>query len=287
MFVIAIEVSLRAMWKSAYILLIGILLVFGTTSCDRGYSKVTKSTDMDYKLEKAMEYYANGDCFRAIPLFEEMMTYFKGSRDLEDIYYGYCDCHYMQKEYIVAAYHFERYTQLYPKSPKVEDAAFMIAKCNHQQSPKYNLDQTPTIDAIAGYQRFTERYPNSSRVDDANAAIDELREKLMLKAFDNAMLYYRLKDYQAAATSFKNLILDFPASQDAERAFFYVVMSNKLFADNSYADKRLERYEETLKEYDAFIKKYPDSGYLKDLENIRTSVERSMEKLTENTTNIN
>jgi outer membrane protein assembly factor BamD len=255
------------------------VLGLGLISCNKEYQKVAKSNDMDYKFEKAKDFYNNGDCFKAIPIFEELITYYKGSKDLEDLYYSYAYCHFIQKEYIVAAYHFQRFAQLYPRSPKVEEAAFMVAKCNHEQSPKFNLDQTPTLKAIAEYQRFTERFPNSPKIPEANAAIDELRIKLHRKAFDNAMLYYKLKDYQAAATSFKSLIEDYPESKDAERAYFYIVMSNKLFADNSYASKKLERYEATVEAYQKFKVKFPESGYLQDLDNVYQKVLESMNNI--------
>jgi len=267
------------MFQNRYILLICMMLGLTLFSCNREFNKVAKSNDMDYKFERAKEYYNNGDCFKAIPLFEELITYYKGNRDLEDIYYSYAFCQYAQKEYIVAVYHFNRFAQLYPRSEKVEEAAFMVAKFNHEQSPKYNLDQTPTLDAIEQYQRFTEKYPNSTKIGEANDAIDELREKLHRKALDNALLYYKLKDYQAAAASFKILVEDYPESKDIERAYFYIVMANKLFADNSYTSKKEDRYENALEEYQIFKKKFPESGYMKDLEKVVQSAQKELDKL--------
>ena len=266
---------------SRYILLICIVLGSVFVSCNREYQKVQNSTDMDYKFERAKDFYNNGDCYKAIPLFEELITYYKGSKDLEDLYYSYAYCHYVQKEYIIASYHFDRFSQLYPRSERVEESAFMVAKCHHEQSPKYNLDQTPTLKAIGEYQQFTERFPFSPKIAEANTAIDELRLKLHHKAFDNAMLYYKLKDYQAASTSFRILIEDFPESKDVERSQFYIVMSSKLFADNSYDYKKEERYQETLDAYAAFKLKYPESGYIKDLENLEKKVLESMKNISE------
>jgi outer membrane protein assembly factor BamD len=242
------------------------LLAF--TSCNRDYQKVVKSTDMDAKYDKAKEYYNEGDCFKAIPLFEEIITYYKGSRELEDIYFSYAYCHFAQEEFIVAAYHFNRFAQLYPRSEKVVEAAFMVAKCNHQQSPKYTLDQTATYEAINQYQKFVEKYPNSEKVNDANIAIDELRAKLQMKAIAGAKLYFKIKDYQAAATTFKNLIEEFPESKDIEESYYYIVLSNKLLADNSYEVKKKERYEETIKSFNTFKQKFPTSKYLAELEKI-------------------
>lgn len=252
----------------------GLILAFCSlvviTSCNRSYQKIMKSTDMEAKFDQAKVYYNEGDCFKAIPLFEEIITYYKGSRELEDIYFSYAYCHFVQEDFIVASYHFNRFTQLYPRSEKIVDAAFMVAKCNHEQSPKYTLDQTPTYQAINQYQKFVERFPNSDKVGEANIAIDELRAKLQKKAIAAAKLYFKLKDYQAAATSYKNLIEEFPESKQIEESYYYVVLANKLLADNSYDAKQKERYENTIAEFNVFKQKFPESSYLKELEEIYT-----------------
>lgn len=273
------------MAEGRHLLIILAAATLALSGCNREFNKVAKSNDMDYKFEQARKYYNEGECFKAIPLFEELITYYKGSRDLEEIYYSYAYCHFAQKDFIVAAYHFQRFMQLYPRSDKSEDAAFMIARCNHEQSPRYTLDQTPTLAAIQQYQRFTEAFPRSTRIPEANAAIDELREKLHKKAFDNAMLYYNLKDYQAAATSFQALINDYPESQDVERAHYYIVMAYKLYADNSYAAKKQERYQKTVSEYLKFSNKFPDSGYMKDLTRAYEAALNELKSLEKNTVN--
>lgn len=248
-------------------------------SCNKELNKVMKSNDMDSKMAKAKEFYNNGDCFKAIPLFEEIIAYYKGSRDMEEIYYSYSYCQYAQRDYVIAAYHFKRFTELYPRSEKVQDAAFMSAKCYHEQSPKYNLDQTPTIEAIQKYQAFTEMYPNSIKIPEANQAIDELRLKLHKKAYASAKLYFKLKEYQAAAASFKNLVKEFPEFKDAEDAYYHVVVASKLLADNSYTVKKLERYEKTVEEFDIFKEKFPNSKYMKELENIYTKSLKEIESI--------
>ncbi|MEZ5003826.1 MAG: outer membrane protein assembly factor BamD [Chitinophagales bacterium] len=268
--------------RFSFFLLAVVLMV--SVSCNREYNKVVKSNDMESKLERAKQYYNEGDCFKAIPLFEELIAYYKGSKDLEEVYFSYAYCQYAQKDYIIAAYHFKRFTELYPRSEKVEDAAFMVAKCNHEQSPKYTLDQTPTYKAIAQYQSFTQKYPNSDKIKEVNEAIDELRLKLHKKAYSGARLYFRLKDYQAAATAFKTLVETYPESKDAEVSYYYVVLSSKLLADNSYAAKKLERYEQTVAEYKVFKQKFPESKYLKELDEINEKSLQSIESIKQQST---
>jgi len=68
------------------------------------HSKIVKSTDYDLKYKKAIEYYEAGDCYKALPLFEELMTYFRMTERGEDVYYYYANTQFCLKEYYLAAY---------------------------------------------------------------------------------------------------------------------------------------------------------------------------------------
>jgi len=59
------------------------LLAFITTfifltmlSCS-DYNKILKGTDYNLKYEKALEYYENNQCYKSLPLLEELMSYFR------------------------------------------------------------------------------------------------------------------------------------------------------------------------------------------------------------------
>lgn len=244
------------------------LIIFSVISCNKGYQSVLKSTDPEYKLTKADEYYEKEDYIKAIPLYEELLISLKGKRNLEDLYYKYANSHYEKEEYLIAAFHFRKYVGLYASSSRVEEAYYKIAKCFYNKSPKYRLDQTSTIDAIKEFQKFVDKYPKSEKVSEANGLIDELRGKLHAKAYDNALLYFKMNDYNASAYAFKALIEEFPESKDIEEAYYYIAKSNKLYADNSYQDKRVERYNETISACSTFIENYTSSKYLQEIENI-------------------
>ena len=58
-------------------------------------------------------YYEKDDYNRALPLFEELSTAFRGSAKAEEVNYYYAYCHYSLGEYLMAAYLFETYAQTY------------------------------------------------------------------------------------------------------------------------------------------------------------------------------
>ena len=79
-----------------------LLAIFILSSCNNSFNKVLKSTDYDYKLKKADEYFANKKYKNAEELYRELFPVFKGSEKFEDLYYKYAYCSYYQKNYLDA-----------------------------------------------------------------------------------------------------------------------------------------------------------------------------------------
>jgi outer membrane protein assembly factor BamD len=210
--------------KNKWIFLI-MLLIIGSCS---PYQRLLKSDDVMLKKDKAIEYYEKGDYNRTLTLLNDIIPAFRGTQYAEQLNYYYAYAHYHQKDYIMAAHYFKTFTQGFPRSEHVEEFLFMSAYCKYLLSPRHSLDQSETQDAIRELQSFINRFPNSSRVEESNNLIDELRFKLEQKAFESAMLYFNIRDYNAAVTSFNNVIRGFPDTQYREEALFYIIRSHFL-----------------------------------------------------------
>ncbi len=250
---------------SKYKILIITLFVFLLSSCSE-YQKILKSNDYNLKYKKAVEYYESGDYYRAQSLFDELVSLFKGTDKAEDILYYYADCHYQQRDYVIAAYYFDNFAKTFPYSPKTEQAVYNSAYCYYLNSPRSSLDQSDTKKAINAMQYFINKYPDSNKIDEANEIIDKLHFKLEEKSYNNARLYYKLGDYQAATIALKNSIKDFPDSKYREEILYLIVKSSFLLAEMSVPSKQGERYQNTISEYFVFIDEYPESKYLKEIE---------------------
>jgi outer membrane protein assembly factor BamD len=157
---------------------------------------------------------------------------------------------------------------MYPRSEKAEEAAFLSAYCNYMNSPRPSLDQSSTYIALSELQMFIDMYPNSSKLDEAHRLMDDLRQKLETKSYNVSKLYYKMQDYQAAITSFENLLDDYPDTQYKEEVLYYITMAYFEYAEKSIFSKRTERYEKTVEAYNNLLYLYPDSKYLKSVENI-------------------
>lgn len=243
-------------------------------SCSK-YQKLLKSDDVMLKKEKAIEYYEKGDYTRALGLLNDIIPVFRGTSHAENLNYYYAWAHYHQGDYILAGHYFRTFTTAFPRSVHVEEFLFMSAYCKYLLSPRPSLDQTPTREAIRELQAFVNRFPTSERVAQSNDLIDELRAKLEIKAFNTAMLYFNIRDYNAAVRSFQNLMRDFPDTPYREQAMFHIVRSHFLFAENSIEIRQMERYRNVVEAHRRFTNRFPDSDLMSQADRMnRTALEQ-------------
>lgn len=227
-------------------------------SCSE-YQKVLKSTNAEYKFTKAVEYYDAGQYNRAYPLFDELLTIYRGSSKAELVYYYYAQTNFQLQDYILAAYHFKNFQKTFPNSDKAPDAAFMVGYCYYLESPVFSLDQTYTYKAINELQLFANTHPDSERLYECNELISELRQKLEKKSVEVAKLYYDTRNYQAAVVAFNNTLNDYPGTKYRKEALYLRLKSAYELARNSVESKKLQRFIESQTAYFELVERYPDS----------------------------
>jgi len=241
------------------------------------YRKVLKSTDMQYKYDKALEYYKSGKYAKSYPLFEELYIVYRGTEKGEKIAYYQANCDYKMKDFILAAHRFEQFYKNYPSSVYAEECQFMSAYCNYKLSPKFSLDQTDTYKAIRSFQLFTIQYPDSRLIDSCNQLLDELRFKIEYKEYRTAKLYYRMENYRAAVVSFGNFNNRYPNSAFKEETWFLSYKASYLLAVNSIEEKKVERIGDAMKAYVNFADRFPESARMKDAESLYEDLQEKLE----------
>ncbi|PCJ88082.1 MAG: outer membrane protein assembly factor BamD [Flavobacteriales bacterium] len=248
-------------WKSAcLIILIGAFF----TTCQ--YRQILKSGNLDLKYEAAINYYENGDYYKAYPLLEELIAIYRGTSKAEKLFYYYAYCDYNLGDFYLANYRFKNFSKTYPNSEFAEECYFMAAYCHYRNSPKYSLDQTDTYSAINSLQLFVNRYPESKLADSCNVLVDKLRAKLERKFFEISNQYYHKRNYKAAIRSFENTLLDFPDTKYREEIMSFILKSNYELAKNSILAKKEKRFEDTIKSYVKFADSFPKSKFMKEAE---------------------
>ena len=246
------------MLKKYHTFLFFLCLAFAGVSCSH-YNKLLRSQDLGLKYKTAIDYFNKGDYQRAEPLFESLLTYYRGSSQAETIYYDYAYCEYKLGDNTLAAYHFKSFAESYPLSVKSEDAYYLYAYCSYLESPSVDLDQTSTAKAIDAFTLFATKFPNSKHIEEANQHIDELSQKIEDKAFNDAYVYYRIMDYKSAVWAFRSFLNTFPSSKRKEEAQFLILKASYLLASNSVETKKEERLQSVFQNYSDFKDKYSAS----------------------------
>jgi len=242
-----------------------IVLVFLLAACSNKFGTALKSKDNEYKYKIAEQYYANKQFGFAQQLYEQLFPYIKGTDRYEDMYYKFALCFYNDKDYPNAENIFKTFAETFPASKKAEESEYNRAYCYYKQSPKVELDQTTTRKAMSLMQAFINGHPGSARNKEANDIIDVCREKLELKDFKSAELYYNVGQFRAAATAFNNLYEDFPDSKRADEYKLQVIKSYYKFAELSWFDKQEERFNKVLAECTDFVERFTESQYLTEV----------------------
>ncbi len=248
-------------------------------SCSQ-FSKVQKSTDYEYKLRMAEQYYAKKKYNYAQLLFEELFPIVKGTPQFEDVYYKYAYCAYYQRDYMNAENLFKGFVEVFPNSPRAEEMEYMRAYTYFKQSPKVDLDQTNTQRTIGLMQTFINTHPGSARIKDATEIIDQCRAKLEQKEFKAAELYFNVKQYRAAGIAFTNLLNNFPDSDKGDVYKLQAIKSYYQFALMSIDEKKYARFEQVINECNDFIDRFPESKLIKETERYLSLSQNNLKALT-------
>lgn len=235
-------------------LLTVLVLAILFTACSKKYDEAMKSADKAFILNTANEYFAQKKWQQAIALYERLPNLVAGTDDAKTVIFNTAYANYYDKQYKVAGHHFKNFSVTFPEDPRAEEAAYMSALCYYEGSMDYNLDQSSTELAINELQNFLNKYPDSERSKNINQLIQELSDKLELKAYENARQYFKMAEYKASNIAFENVLEDFPGTKLRPKIYEFIMKSRYELAMNSIYDLKSERIENALS-YTKFIEK--------------------------------
>jgi outer membrane protein assembly factor BamD len=268
------------MFKKQLLIFSGVMLMLIVTlgSCKSKYDKLKASNDNSKKYQEAVKYYNKKDYSKALGLFEDLVTRYRGRAEAEDLFYYYAYTNYRLKDYTSARFHFKNFADTYPSSPRAEECRFIAAYCYYLDSPIYSLDQENTTKAIESLQLFINLYPKSDRVTEASKLIQNLRDKLEQKSYADSKLYLTIGDYQSAVIAFGNTLRDYPDTKYAEELEFLTIQAQYQYAKVSQERRQGERFEQAIAYANEFTEKYPQSRFLKQAVDYKKDSQQGIER---------
>ena len=243
------------------LLLISSIVLLPLFGCD-GYQKLLKSSDTELKYEKAMAYFAEDRCMQALPLLKELVSLFRGTDRMEDVFFTYAAAQYCIEDWYMARYYYRQFAKTFASSTHTEEAEFRAALCSVYLSPAHSLDQFDTGAAIDDLQLFMDRYPQSSLKDSCNHMMGRLRGKLELKDFEQAKLYHTTEKFQSAVMALGYFLDHHPMGPYSEEASFLIIESQFLYAQQSTSRRREERFADAIESYFNFAARFPQSAFI-------------------------
>jgi outer membrane protein assembly factor BamD len=240
--------------RNLFVLLV---IFYLATTC--GYEKVLKSGDWDFKYIKAMEYYEKGLYVKSATLFEQLKPRLRGTSKAEELNFYHAMSYYRMGDYIMGGHYFRTFVRTFFHSRHAEEADFLAGYCYYLMSPRPNLDQENTYQAINSFTLFKSKFPTSERIEECDRLIAEMEEKLVEKSYLTAKLYFDLGNYKAAMVALRTSLTEYPETKFREELMFLRLKSSFLLAENSIFEKQQERYQSAVDEYYSFIDEFPES----------------------------
>jgi outer membrane protein assembly factor BamD len=249
------------------VLYISLIILVLASSCGE-YEKLLKSTDYDLKKTKAKEYFEAGQYVKSSELLEQILPRYRATEEAEELNWMYAQSYFGMKQYDVAETYFRTLADEFAYGSHAEEASYMAAFCDYKLSPRAELDQDYTGKALESFDLFMSRYPNSPRADECKKYAKELEEKLVEKSYMTARLYYDTKQYRAAIIALGNSLKEYSETKFREEMMFLKLNSLFLYAENSFPNKKRERFQATLDDYFSFMEEFPKSQYARDVKKI-------------------
>ena len=229
--------------------------------------------------ERGLALYERGRYERAAEYFQAVFDFGRGHEWASDAQFYLAQSYYHNKEYILAASEFSRFSEIYRTDARVAEAEYWRAMAYYQLSPSYQLDQSDTERAIDQFLAFIDRFPDHERSDDAVDRIQELRQKLARKQIDAAALYERRELFEAAALTYERIFDEFSTTQWADDALLGATRSWLSFAEQSIRARQPERLQRAIDNYQRMVQLFPDSPLVREAEQFYARASDQLEAL--------
>lgn len=257
-------------------LILGCFVIMAACSCKSQFELLLNSNDVDAKYKAAFEYFDNKKFSKAASLFESLSMLTDGTEKDDTVKYYWGLSNYNAKDYYTAETNFDKFVQVYPRSPFAPQARFLRLECLYKQTLRYELDQTPTYKAMNVISEYIMDYPESENIQACRDMLTELGERLDRKAYEAARLYYKMEDYLASRVAFRNVLKDDSENIFREDILYYIAMSSYKYAFLSVPSKQKERYLTFVDDYLNFVGELPQSHYKKELDAVYRKAQKAL-----------
>lgn len=237
-------------------------------SCHSQYTALLEGNDIPAKYAKAFELFEEGRYGRAAEMFESLTVLTSGLPQDDTVQFYWALSNYKFSDFQTAESNFEKFIDVYPSSPFTEQAKFLRLECLYRSTYRYELDQQPTYRALTAISQFLLENRQSEYAPRCREMMDDLKERLEMKAYKGAWLYYHMEDYLAAHYALKNVLKENADNRYREEILYYTALSSYKYALNSVPSKQRERYMTFVDDYFNIISEFPENVHRRELDGL-------------------
>jgi outer membrane protein assembly factor BamD len=234
--------------------------------------------DVDAKYKAAFGYFNKSKYIKSAKLFENLLLAVQGTAQEDTVQYYMALSNYRYGDYQTAEQGFEKFIEVFPRSPFTEEAKYLRIKCLYDATYRYELDQTPTKKAMAIINQFMNENPGSEYYPICKTMLGELQERLDKKNYEAARLYYNMEDYKAAHYALKNVLKENADNAYREDVLYYTALASYKYAANSIPSKQKERFMSFIDDYYNYIGEYSNTNERKALDNLYERAQKYTKK---------
>jgi outer membrane protein assembly factor BamD len=165
------------------------------------------------------------------------------------------EAYYNQKQYLTAASEFLRLAQDRPAGRLAALSRYQACESYYKLSPRPELDQEYTEQAIVECRTVALLYPASPYAETAVRRVEELTNKIARKYYLNGVYYFRRKAYDSAVVYLEYMLETFPHSAVEPEALLKLYEAYVKLGYSGEADQTRDR----------LLRDYPDSPEAREL----------------------
>ncbi|MBN2208668.1 MAG: outer membrane protein assembly factor BamD [Candidatus Coatesbacteria bacterium] len=184
---------------------------------------------------------------QAVELLNQLLDSYPESSHAKEAQMTLADLWFDDEKYEEAEAEYTAFLRFYPSSAEAEKAQFRLLLTHERRIGTFDRDQSSTHKTLDVCGEYGKRHPGGEFT--ANVAAIERESDAMLAEheFYVGRLYYRRHEYAAATTRLEGVLRDFPDTEAACKALFYLA---KL-------DVKLERQADAIEKLQRLVQDYP------------------------------
>jgi outer membrane protein assembly factor BamD len=178
--------------------LILVLLALAVAGCPKRSQVRPVPQDAQQAIDQATANLEARRYRQAEDQFTFIIFNFPGSRQASDAQYYLAETYFRSKDYLQAQDEFDFYLKSFPNGLFQEEATYKLAVSYLRSAPSHVRDQARALKAQEIVNQFLETYPDSPLRPEAEQLLGDIAERLALREFDAARIYYTSGEYKSA-----------------------------------------------------------------------------------------